>query len=431
MVIHLPHLEPYQKDLIHTYEENQHNKRIIVKSPRQCGKSIGMSILLLYASFKEPNSVSISISPIAAQSRKAFQDFIRIAAPLIRKSNATAMEVTLTNGSVVMYKSAESGQNLRGNTVKKAGILCIDEAAYITKDLFYEVLLPFTNVYHSTIIMTSTPRFREGLFYDCYNDGLNKDDESTITLNWCDYDLSKYLPQELLDTYKKSMPNNAFRSEYLAEFIDADGSVFSGYRECVGQTTEDTKEEIVISIDWGSGTGGDDTSLCFSQYLNGKVQIQKLLYFNKANAQETINIIISQVKRLLKEGYKDITVVTEANSIGEVFYQLLSDAINDLEEQYTQGNRYSDINITSQKVTTTQKTKDKWVKQLQVCFEQQKIVLPQDDKMLLELSAYECHISPNGLPSYENSSPSIHDDILISMMIGVDKHYRYVKEDTE
>lgn len=78
------------------------------------------------------------------------------------------MEIEYQNGSTVLFKSAESGDNLRGMTVRNSGILCIDEFAYIKKDFFYGVLLPMCNVFHSSVFGFSTPRTKEGIFFELY-----------------------------------------------------------------------------------------------------------------------------------------------------------------------------------------------------------------------------------------------------------------------
>lgn len=189
--------------------------------------------MLIFASLSEPNAVSIAVAPISAQSRKNFLDMCRIANPVLTNVNSSLLEVTFINGSTVLFKSAESGDNLRGLTVKKSGILCIDEFAYIKKDFYYNVLLPMVNVYHGSIFGFSTPRTKEGIFWELYNRGLSDNDPNYITIDWTKYDLSEYLPESLLEEYAKIMPRAAFLTEYRAQFNDSDGNVFSHFRECV------------------------------------------------------------------------------------------------------------------------------------------------------------------------------------------------------
>jgi len=188
-----------------------------------------------------------------------------MASPVIRKQNAALLDITFINDSTINFYSAESGDNLRGDTVKRDGILCVDEAAYIKENFFYEIAVPFTNVTKADIFIFSTPKFKQGLFYDLYTKGVNG--YSGITsFDWTKYDLSKFLDEKTLEMYRKRLPKNAFRSEYLAEFIDGDGAVFTDFKQCVGNYELDMNSEVFLSVDWGTGQGMDDTVITIGQY---------------------------------------------------------------------------------------------------------------------------------------------------------------------
>lgn len=114
MKIKFPYLEDYQKAVIEAYQQHPKNTTVIINSPRQCGKSVTMQNLLLYASMSSDNAVSISVAPISAQTRKNFEDLVKMSLPLIKKYNSSLLEIEYRNGSKVLFKSAESGDNLRG-----------------------------------------------------------------------------------------------------------------------------------------------------------------------------------------------------------------------------------------------------------------------------------------------------------------------------
>lgn len=48
--IELPPLEPWQKDVVHYYMANPTEKKCVIKSVRQCGKSVLAQMLLIVAS---------------------------------------------------------------------------------------------------------------------------------------------------------------------------------------------------------------------------------------------------------------------------------------------------------------------------------------------------------------------------------------------
>lgn len=424
MVVRMFDLEPHQKALFDIFKDNPNGKWIVTKAIRQVGKSICLEGLLISTAITCKHSISLSVSPVLSQSRKLYNEVSDIAAKLIKKANKTLLELEFINGSVIKFRSSEQGDTLRGETVKNGGILVIDEAAYIDEDVFYNVLVPTTNVFNSNIFLFSTPKFKQGLFYDLFINGISGEDSKIISVDWCKYDTSKFLSPETLEIYRKKLPKNAFNAEYLGEFIDGDGMVFTDFKNCVGEYQYNFDEELVIGIDWATGQGKDSTVLTFGQFINGKIHVQKTFGFNDVGANDTIAIIKSKIKQYIQMGYKDIRIVCEQNSIGNVFYDLLFDMVDELEQQVNIGLSGDNIyNITCQKFLTTNQSKEQLVKQMQVVFEQNKIVLPNDDELLKQLTYYECKINSNGLPTY-NAPSGLHDDYVISLGILVNRLYK-------
>ena len=404
MKVKLPKLEPWQKDLFTLYEQNPKGKWCVCLSPRQIGKSIFAQILLIDSALRKNDSVSICISPVLSQSRKMFKDVGKIAKPLLKSSNASILEIEFINGSTILFKSAEQGDTLRGNTVKGSGIMVVDEAAYIKDDLFYSIAVPTTNVYNSSIFIFSTPKQKHGFFYTLYMQGLEKNDK-IVSFNWATYDTSKYLPPETKELYRQQMPRLAFNSEILAEFIDGDSAVFGNYESCIEDTEIDYSKSVYIGVDWGTGSGGDNTAIAIGQLTDKRLEVKQIIAFNDKTVQETIDYIVSLTNRFTG----NVTVVVEQNSIGKVYYQVLVNAITNPKCLCTL-------------FVTTNKSKDKIIRQLCVCFEQNKITIPNDMKLKNELGVYECKPSPTGLPTY-NAKQGFNDDRVMALAILTNKVY--------
>lgn len=400
-------LEPWQKDLFDLYSTHPRNKWFVIKAKRQVGKSICLEGLLIAASLKKPGSFSLFVSPVMQQARKVYNDVNRIAYSIIRSANGSNLELTFINGSVVKFGSAQQADSLRGFTVKNSGLLVVDEAAFCSDDVFYQILVPTTNVFKSDIFIVSTPKFKRGFFYQLWLKGLEKGGK-VISVDWNNYDTSKFLPDETLELYRQEMPRLAFQSEFLAEFIDGEGSVFTDFKRCFGKYTLHTNLDTVIGVDWGTGTGNDNTVLTVGQLKDGKIGISEQIVFNDKNAKETISEIVKLCNRLRDNGIQNIEVVVEKNSIGNVYGQLLIDALPD-SIQFTYFN-------------TTNRSKDRIVKQLITCFENDRIVLPDDPKLSTELSLYQCTISSTGQPVY-NAPSGQHDDRVMSLCFTVDRFF--------
>lgn len=416
MTVTMPPLNIWQKDLVTEYSNNKHGKWFVIKSPRQVGKSVVLEYLLIMASLSEPNSISMAISPVTAQSRKLFQEIVSTTQPIIQKSNAGLLTIEFINGSSIHFKSCEQGDNVRGFTTKRAGILCVDEAAFIDSDFFYNICVPITNVYKSDIFLFSTPKYKQGLFYELYTDGLTNH-SNVLTFDWTTYDLSKYLPKEVLDMYKSKLPKLTFQAEYLAEFIDGDGTVFSNYKDCVNVTEINTNEPLFIGVDWGTGTGKDDTAITVGQNLNTIVNIHRVYYFNDKRVNDTIEYICKIVNYYISKGFKDITIVVEKNSIGNIYFDLLRDEIEMLEDNYNSTSDWADeVSITTRTFTTTNTSKKRIVEMLCTLFEQKNIIIPNDTKLLTQLSMFEAKINELGTVKYAGANGS-HDDLVMSLCI--------------
>ena len=416
MTVTMPPLNIWQQDLVTEYSNNKHGKWFVIKSPRQVGKSVVLEYLLIMASLSEPNSISMAISPVTAQSRKLFQEIVSTAQPIIQKSNAGLLSIEFINGSCIHFKSCEQGDNVRGFTTKRAGILCVDEAAFIDSDFFYNICVPITNVYNSDIFLFSTPKYKQGLFYELYTDGITNH-SNVITFDWTTYDLSKYLPKELLEMYKSKLPKLTFQAEYLAEFIDGDGTVFSNYKDCVNVTEINPNEPLFIGVDWGTGTGKDDTAITVGQNLNEIVNIHHVYYFNDKRVNGTIEYICKIVNDYISKGFKDITIVVEKNSIGNIYFDLLRDKIETLEDNYNSTSNWADeISITTRTFNTTNASKKRIVEMLCTLFEHKNIIIPNDTKLLTQLSMFEAKINELGTVKYAGANGS-HDDLVMSLCI--------------
>lgn len=388
-------LFPWQKDIINgilKYPRDIH----IAKSKRQVGKSVTCEVLLLYFAINKMMSTSICISPTLNQSRKIYKEILKGIQnlPVYQSSNSTILEINFTNGSCIKFKSGEQRDSLRGESVN--GILILDEAVFIPDDVIFTTL-PFVDVAQAPILMTSTPKFRDGVFYEFYTKAENFED-GFHSYNINEYDTSILLSNERLEMYRRSCSPQIFLTEYLGEFCDYASSVFGNVDKLIGSTIQPSKE-IVAGIDWGSGNGGDDTAITI---MNDSKQIIKVFYFNDKDVMQTIDFIVSKLKE-----YGVKKCVCEVNSIGSTYLNLLK-------------RRISNENIKCQIIDflTTNDSKREIIENLQVNCLNGSIQLINDKKLLLEMVSYQMEKTSTGKITY-NGSPGVNDDIVISISLAL------------
>lgn len=392
----------YQRDVINEIcPKNVYRtkKVVVVKSSRQKGKTITVANILLYYAINHNQSKNYYIAPTLKQSKEIFKTITNAisASGVMKSSNATDLIIKLINGSTINLKSAEQGTDaLRGYTC--SGILCIDEAAFIDDEILYTIL-PWTDYFKSNILMTSTPFVKSGFFWDYYNYGLQKT-HNTVTIDWSDIkykpEMDKVLTPEMLEEYRSILPKNTFKTEYLGEWLDDDGTVFTNFKNCIEQNYIKPTDKLYVGIDWGNGGNNDDTVMSM---LNQDAKQVYLGYKNNLSPTQQIDWIYEQLYSLRNQ---IVVVKPELNSIGTPYTDMLKDRLQFMKIEG---------------FTTSNSSKNEIVSDLQVAFEQRAIRILPDEKQERELSYYAAEYNLKTKTLTFNAPNGLNDDICIADML--------------
>lgn len=374
-------------------------KTVVVKSSRQKGKSFMIANILLYFALNWNKTKNICVSPTLKQAKniyKTIMDAIEKTG-IVKNSNATDLEITFINRSIIRFLSAEMGESLRGYTV--TGILCIDECCYISDEVF-NTIKPWVDYNKSPILMVSTPYVKQGFFWQYYNyglEGVNK----VITVDWCDpkfkKEMDKILPPERLEEYRKTMPANKFKSEYLGEWLDDDGTVFIQFKDCAKDVQIQPNDKLFVGIDWAMGGGNDDTAVAI---INDKGEQVFLDYFNNLTPTQQIDRIVEDLNPYMRQ---IVVIQPELNSLGGVL-------TDNLKERLQGRARIEGFNTTNQ-------SKNELVMDLQTAFEQKTITILNDPKQIRELSFYTAEYNPKTKNVSYNAPLGLNDDLCIALML--------------
>lgn len=392
-------LFPWQKDIITGILTNPHDIHV-VKSKRQTGKSITVETILMFFAINKMNSCSIVVSPTLNQGRKLFKEIKKALCniPIYSNSNASTLEINFTNGSSILFKSAEQDDALRGNTC--SGILCMDEAVFMKDSTIFECF-PFVDANKAPILMTSTPKFRTGVFYDFFKKGL-EGENGFHSYDVNDYDTSALLSKERLEMYRKSMAPQIFRSEYLGEFVDAVSELFGDVERLCGGAVHQSNNRT-MGIDWSNGAldksgNPDETAIAI---LNDFKELEKIDAFADKEPLEMIEYIVRQIRE-----YSVKKVVVETNSMGAVYINLLKRKISEL------GLRCQVVEF-----YTSNESKREIIEDLQVNCQNGTIKLIKDNKLLLQMVSYVAERTPTGKVTYNASIG--HDDEVMALALAL------------
>ena len=370
----------------------------VVKAKRQVGKTCMAENILLEFAINRNGTLSCLVEPTLDQSRRVYKDIIRAiqGTPILRRKNDSLLEIEFVNGSQILFKSAEQRDNLRGFTI--TGILVIDECAFIQNDI-YDILQPTTDVHSAPILMISTPKLKQGFYYRYYTAGIEGLNPHIISIDFNDYDTSFMLSAEKLEQYRQMMPKAQFTTEYLGQFLDTDSILFNNIKGCVG-IPDRTWNYLYVGIDWGTGGGGDYTSMSL---FNDKGQMVDIFYFNDKSTIEQVHY-----KGEIRKIY------AESNSIGTPMIELLKSTLESVGE--------NDLSRRIEPFVTTNSEKIRLVNQLQVALEQNQILLKNDNGLIGQLQAYEATYNPKTNNVTYNAPQGLHDDNVISCMLGFDAY---------
>lgn len=381
-------------------------KNVVCVSSRQKGKTLMITNILLFYSLNFPGTKNYCVSPTLKQAKEIYKTLTKAlyGKNLTIRTNGTDLFISFINGSEIKFLSAEMGDALRGYSCN--GIVCIDECAFIQDEAF-NLIQPWTDFHRAPKLLVSTPFVKSGFFYQYYNYGL-ENSHNTVSINWSDplyrEDIEKVMPPERLEEYRQVLPYNVFRTEYLGEWLDDDGSVFIGFNDCLKENAISSSDRLFVGIDWSNQSRNDDT--CIS-IINQNGQQVYLKYFNNLTPLGQIDVIANELKPYENQ---IISIEPELNSIGESYTELLKERLQPSTQNKVVG------------FTTTNNSKSEIVSNLQVAFEQQSIMILPDEKQTRQLGYFSAEYNPKTKVVTYNAPQGLHDDICMALMLSYDAY---------
>ena len=402
MTLIMPQLTDYQQRAFDFFGDGR-GKILIIKAPRQVGKTFFNISELIYSASILKKSVSIVVEPSVFLARKVYNDITKAlnGSGVIASANSTTCEINFINGSQIICRSIESMS--RGLTV--SGILIIDETAFIDDESIY-TLLPLINANNAGLILTSSPFTAEGYFYNMYIKGIEGNDPNIKSFDWSKEEgIKKFLTEEKKALYRTVMSKNKYTTEILGEFLENDGLLFTNLSACIGEAVP-TEKTAYIGIDFATGSDGDYTVLTA---INGKGQVFKQVAVNDLTPTKQVDWLVEKINEI-KKGYTIRTILAEKNSIGAVYIDYMRKSL-------------LKSNLTVQEFITTNDSKRRIIEQLQTAFEQAAITIPNDPVLINELKRFQATVNPTTkVVRYEGKN--CHDDRTMSLAFAYEAYLR-------
>lgn len=373
---------------------NSNNKYSAINASRQSGKTFLMKQLILYFAINNPKTTTLVISPYNAQNLRIYKELLSGIknTNIVKQDNKSDKIIELINGSVIIFKSSENYDAIRGQSVD---YLHMDEMAYFKKDAWDLAIRPtIAAKKHARVFAFSTPRGKNEFYDLCTRGWSDRPEDKQYKYYWMSYLENPLYDIDFVNDCKKYYPKAKFEQEFEGKFFQA-SSVFD-YTHCA---VLDQFEEPQKNVKYYAGLDlarKKDKSVLTIMDEDGIV-----VFIYEANGGKW-KTIVDEVVRLLKL-YNNASCLVEINSIGDVVFEMLTNEYSNLDSIYTNN-----------------KNKQKYIEELIYAFSNSEIAIPTNKlspQLHLELDVFEMSFSEKTRQTVYRAREGFHDDFIISLSL--------------
>jgi hypothetical protein len=355
---------------------------------RRWGKTFACVNELAKFSWENPRTNTMWVSPTYRQSRIAHRLVLQHFKGAIESSTKNPMEVVWKNGTLTQFNSTDQADNLRGESCH---FMILDECAMIEYEAWTNILRPMLTDTNGRAIMVSTPRGMNW-FHAMHLRGYDPEyaDYESFTFPTSS---NPYIPEEEVEEVKKSIPEDVFKQEYLAEFLEDGGAVFKKVDQCIQGTHEEPQKDKHYIIGFDVAKHHDHSVAVVINNATGHVV--QLDRFSRMD----YNLQIKRVERLAKK-YNNAKIFVDSTGVGDPIYEELKNKTG----------------LPVEGVVFSNKKKQQLIEHLAVRLERKEVTFPNIPVLVNELKAYQYEITPSGNMKYGNP-PGGHDDTVIALAL--------------
>ena len=200
----------------------------VVVSGRRFGKTYA-SIASLAKHASKPNSKVMYVAPSYRMAKQIvwedLKEMLR-SKNWIKKINESELTITLVNASIIMLRSVDNPDSIRGLGLDH---VVIDEAADVSSldEAWNAVLRPCLSDREGSALIISSPKGR-GYLYDLYQNEQRLED-------WKSWQYTTIqggnVTAEEIATAKAQLDERTFKQEYLAQWVDYSGLIYYAFGE--------------------------------------------------------------------------------------------------------------------------------------------------------------------------------------------------------
>lgn len=356
----------------------------IIEASTKSGKTVGCIIWLTEQALAGRRGQHFWwIAPVYPQAAIAYNR-LKLAMPrALYKANETDLMITLSNGAIIEFKSAEKPDNLFGEDVYAA---VIDEASRVREEAWHAIRTTLTATRGPVRIIGNVKGRKNWAYHLARKAESGETDMAYFRITAYDAIKAGVLDQEEIEDAKRQLPEATFRELYLAEPTDDEGNPFglSAIHACLAPLSADRPSwwgwDLAKSIDWTVGIALDRSK--------------------RACRFERFQQPWGSTMLRIRTNTEQVPALVDASGVGDPIVEEL---------------RKSAYNIKG--FLFSQQSKQQLMEGLAVAIQRQLITIPAEPAMVNEIEAFEYEYTRTGV---RYAAPEgMHDDTVIALALAV------------
>lgn len=312
--------------------------------------------------------------------------------PLHSRVSIQEHRIELITGGVIDCWSLDAADSVRGRKYQR---VVIDEAAMVAGlgDAWQAAIRPTLTDYQGDAFFLSTPK-GINFFHDCYSRGI--DDTQADWQSWhAPTTANPYIDPAEVEAARIELPEQVYRQEYLAEFLQNEGAVFRNIDACLSPDAGNhSGHRIFAGVDWGQQNDFTVISVICAT-CRREVEIDRFNKIEWAFQRARLKAVLDR--------WRVTAVMVETNSIGQP----------NLEALQREG-------LPVRGFETTASSKPPLIQSLALALERAEYQWLPDQVGRMELLSYEAkRNATTGRVSYSAPSGS-HDDTVMARAIALE-----------
>ena len=267
MIYRRPNLYPKQKAAI--FSPDRYG---IIEGSTKCGKTVACIAWILEQAMGGLRGQAFWwISPVYPQAKVAYRRLKRGLDDTLYTANESELTITLVNGAIISFRSAEKPDNLYGEDVYAA---VLDEATRMREEAWHAIRSTLTATRGPVRIIGNVKGRRNWAYALARRAEGGEPEWAYAKLTATDAVDAGIIASEEIAQAQRQLPENVFRELYFAEPSDDGGNPFGqeAIRSCIGDVSGEPPVvygvDLAKSVDWTVVVGLDATgAVCrFDRY---------------------------------------------------------------------------------------------------------------------------------------------------------------------